>query len=84
MSGCRRYHLRLNTPVQDVEENLRVHQKPCGALFLRSTCPYSPAVCLWRSQQQRRVGFNLSHSKPRCQGQEQSAVWYVACGTPFF
>ena len=28
-------------------------------------------------------GFNLSHSKWRCQGQEQNAAWNVARGTPF-
>ena len=28
-------------------------------------------------------GFNLSHSKRRCQGQEQNEAGHVACGTPF-
>ena len=28
-------------------------------------------------------GFNLSHSKRRCHDHQQSAEWYVACGTPF-
>ena len=31
----------------------------------------------------RLRGFNLSQAKRRCQDQEQSAAWYVACGTPF-
>ena len=65
MPGCRRCHLRLNAPVQGLEDNFQRYMKSPVMHVAFPRC------------------FNLSHSKWRCQDQEQSAAWYVACGTLF-
>ena len=90
MLGCRRCHLRLNAPVQELEDHFtRYREQPCDGtmLFLRSTCTHSSVgsvVVAFPTPTKsirfpRPRGFNLSHSKRRCQDSEQSAAVYVAC-----
>ena len=64
MPGCQRCHVRLNAPVQGLEDNIQRHMM----LFLCGTLR----------------DFNLSHSKRRCQDQERSAAWQMACRPPCF
>ena len=57
-------------------------------LFLSSTSPYSSKEGYhFHFQHQRRVsdslGSVISRTKRYCQDQEQTALLYVACGTPF-
>ena len=82
MSVCSR---RMNEPVQGSETILSDARTAlwCMMLFLRSTRGQVISTPTMSNRFPTLRGFNLSHSKRRCQGQEQNAAWYVACGTPF-
>ena len=64
MPGCQRCHVRLKAPVQGVEDNIQRH--------MNSPTMHDPFLC------SRLCDFNLSHSKRRCQDQEQGGTWNVA------
>ena len=83
MPGCRCRHLRLNAPVQELEDSFERYR----LLFLRSTYIFfhggvfmsfpTPTKSI---RFPRPRGFNFSHSQRRCKDQEhkvQRGTWLV-------
>ena len=91
--GCPRCHMRLNAPVQGLEDNFKRYMNS-PVMVDAVPAQYTPLLFYGRLPMAfpaptksirfaRLSDSNLSHSKRHCQDQEQSAAWYAACETPF-